>query len=535
MRLQNDILFTDLPKYIHGPFIPAKGNNLGWTTVPYQHADFSGTGLTMGAHAPFQEIALDLKLSGGYDLYAAIPRTQIRFRVEGTEGYLQYFPEHGGTGTNLQEVHLGHYDMTGKKLYVSRVDPPECTHYRGTWGAGLFYIRAVPSDKPKFQRNMVATNDGWSYFALKGFKDIDTIRSQFTPLEHSDVFRLLYSPGNADCTMNSFTKAGSVLTSDLAWGYRDCDLRAQEAIIKLRALGIDPNAEALRSCRRLGIEFHFYVRLQGFEAAYPWTGVFNSTAFINHPEWRCIDEEGDPLAFFSWAHPGAQEHLLAYYDELINYGGDGICLAFTRGLPLMVCEPPVIEAFTKKHGRAPNLPQECDSPEMNAVRQEILTAFVQKLYKRLVAKKQTLSAIVPADGEKFQNSGIDYKGMVAQGLFQATYVIGDAHQSDYYKSLHASKKTQVYPNGTLWDKAYDPVNLAKDALEKIHDPGFSGSIHWDIEAQFENPYNWFFYRRLGSVDHLRDVAAGKVPSPKIQRLKSVAGIKVSRYNPNVGY
>jgi hypothetical protein len=535
MRLQNQVLFTDLPKLICGNFLPARGNNLGWTTVPYEHQDFSGVALSTGAHAPFRELALDLKLTGEYDLYAAIPRSQTRFRVDGMEGYFQFFPEHGGTGCNIQEVHLGHFDMTGKKLHISRTNPPEVTHYRGTWGAGIFYIRAVPANKPKFNKNMVATNDGWSFFALKGFAGLETIQAQFEPLAQSDVFRMLYSPGNADCTMNPFAKVAAPLTSDLAWGYRDCDIRAQQALIKMRALGIDPIAEAVRCCRRIGLEFHFYVRVQGYQAAYPWTGVFDSATFMEHPQWRCIDEEGEPIAFLSWANPEAQDHLMAYFEELLNYEPDGICLALNRGMPLMVCEPPVIDAYKKKYGRAPNLPQECDSPEMNTVRQEIFTAFVMRLYKLLLSKKKHLSFIIPSTIPKLQAAGVDIKGLVDKGIVQALYIPGDAHECPDLKAMQASGKTKVYPNGNLWDKTYDPQNLAKDALTKIHDAGFAGGYIWDIEALFENPYNWFFLKHLGSPDYLRELAAGKITPPKIDRLKRVGGIKITRYNPNVGY
>ena len=77
----------------------------------------------------------------------------------------------------------------------------------------------------------------------------------------------------------------------------------------------------------------------------------------------------------SYAYPQVQDHMLAYIEELLAYSPDGICFAFNRSLPMMICEEPVINAFEERHGRTPRLPEEVDSPEMLAVRHELLAAF----------------------------------------------------------------------------------------------------------------------------------------------------------------
>ena len=125
------------------------------------------------------------------------------------------------------------------------------------------------------------------------------------------------------------------------------------------------------------MELHFYHRMSAFYGPFPHVGA-NKKFFLAHPEWRCRDEFGQTLNFMSYAYPQVQDYVLAYFDELLDYDPEGLCLAFNRGLPLMICEEPVIEAYRKKYGHAPRLPEEVDTPELQAVKAELLADFVAR-------------------------------------------------------------------------------------------------------------------------------------------------------------
>ncbi|MCE9589391.1 MAG: hypothetical protein K8S99_02580 [Planctomycetes bacterium] len=527
----DDVFITDLPRRVVGGLRPARGKGEGWVELTWECDGKSGTGLATGALSGAPELIIDLGIEGEWVLYAGLAAySGLRMWLDGEKGYRQFNVHHGGP--RLQECRFHRADLTGRRLHVAPVPGPR------SQGLGLTYLRARREDHApkKSARNVVGTNDGWSYLALDGCETAADVYRMFTPLRDSDVSRLLYGPGGADFTSYHPTKIGTCAPHEPTHAFRECDVIHARAVKRLRETGVDPLAVAAGACRDVGVELHFYIRPEAFFGAFPWDGLFDSRFFLDNPQWRCRDEFGDQVMRMSYAHKGVQDHMLAYIEELMRYDPAGISIAFNRSLPVMICEEPVLEAYEARHGRRPALPTECDSPEMLRVRQDLLTnGFLARLHAMLSARGKALSFIVDGDGEHNAKLGLDLKDVIGRGWLQAVYNTGPCHGSAFWREIAASGKTEVYPTGHNWDAAHDHANMARAARDNILDAGFAGPLLWDIESCFENPYNWHVVRHLGSRAFLNDMIDGRVAPPPLPRTTRLNGVKTDRYNPNASY
>lgn len=226
-------------------------------------------------------------------------------------------------------------------------------------------------------------------------------------------------------TMRPDTKYGESPLRPDKDNYYERDWIFNESLRRFRDANIDPLNVVRQATRECGLELHFYPRMLAFYGCFPhvsWTTEF----FKTHPQCRCFDEFGKPVNIMSYAYPQVQEHLLGFYRELLEYDPDGICLAFNRGLPLMICEEPVLAAYESKYHRRPILPEEVDSPEMLTVRHELLADFVERVNHLLEERGKELSCIVPRNFERNRIFGLDIELLARRGAVK-TVMVGAGH------------------------------------------------------------------------------------------------------------
>ncbi|MCM8817681.1 MAG: hypothetical protein NC913_09285, partial [Candidatus Omnitrophica bacterium] len=291
----------------------------------------------------------------------------------------------------------------------------------------------------------------------------------------------------------------------------------------------------------IGLELHYYFRVGAFYWPFP-LHLYTSSFYTNNPQWHCVDEFGNKVRRISYAFPEVQNVILQYFEELLEYQPDGICLAFNRGLPLMICEQPVIDAFEKTYGRRPKLPDECDSPEMLGVRHKLLADFISKVYKLVSSKGKVLSCIVPRDFERNLLFGLDIEMLVKNGYFESV-LVGAGHKDDpkLNQELEPVKRlkhtgTKIYPGGSgvnAHGGAWKPGDLKARAsfMAKILDAGFDGAYFWDIDQIVETGTEWEIIRQFGHKDILESILDGKIPKVSYHNTRKIFDLTVDRYNP----
>ena len=541
-QAEQEVLITDLPARVAGGFTPAEGVGTGWIAVDFSTPEFSGVGLATGYDSGAPELVLELGLEGEYVLYLGVGcYDSIRVWLDGEHGFREMIAGHGGH--NFMECRLHAADLTGRRLHIAPVPVDGLREFDAHIFLG--YLRAVREDHaPKTSaRNMVATNDGYSWIALDGMDTVRDVSKFFAPYRDSDFYRMLWNTTGADVSGNHLTKVGTVLPFDFTHAYRRCDREYAATTKRILESGGDILAEAVTSAREVGIELHFYIRPEAFFAPFPYHGVYASQFLLDHPEWRCRDEFGDEIMRMSYAYPQVQEHMLAYMEELLAYDPDGICFAFNRSLPMLIAEEPVLAAFRERYGRDVKLPEEFDQPEMQAIRQQILAGFVTRLQALLASHGKVFSCIVDADPDAALSMGLNLEGLLQQGLVEAVYTTGYAPQSDYWARLRdAYPGVKIYSSlhythaeDTIAPQPFDHRWQA-GALKGVLEAGFAGSWYWDTENMHQNPYNWHVLRHGGSPEFLDRVLADD-PEQRVrfQKIAETMGVKRGKNDPMRSY
>ncbi|MCM8822185.1 MAG: hypothetical protein NC831_05160 [Candidatus Omnitrophica bacterium] len=523
-------IFSNLPSLICDSFKPAECPGDGWISFDYTLDDFSGKGLATGAYSKAGELVLELKLCGWHKIYVAF-NPEIRIWLDGDKGYYQV----KGSPHDVRDYFCFEADFTGKKLHIAPV--------RSAFSNKeiiIFYIRAVESSRSDSKRNLIATNDGHCLF-WNGMDSYRDLYKYILPLENSDFFRIIWGVyGGGLINVKESRFADRLPWPDSACFYQNSWVfnRSLENLIKE---GIDPLGLVRQITKEIGLELHFYFRVAAFYRPFP-LHCCTLSFFAKNPQWHCIDEYGNRVRRISYAFKEVQDVICGYLNELLDYDPEGICLAFNRGLPLMICEKPVIEAFKKRYGRNPRLPEECDSPQMLSVRHNLLADFVERVYKLVFSRGKVLSCIVPRDFDRNLVFGLDIEMLASRSYFESI-LVGAGHKDDpeVNTDLEPVKKlkvagTKIFPGGSgvnahggAW-KPFDTVARAS-FMAKILDSGFDGAYFWDINQIVESGTEWEIIRQFGHREILDKIKEKKMPAVRYHQTKKIYDLTVDRYNP----
>jgi hypothetical protein len=530
--LDGQAYFTNLPELIAGDFKAANGPGAGWFPFKYELDRFAGVGLATGAHSPAGELVLDPGLTGWHRLHTA-HTPAMRMWLDGEDGYC----ETSGVMSEVRDFAFPAADFTGRRLHIAPVRGAE-----GSRELTLFYLRAEPLDGlPASHRNLIVTDDGHGVFwaGMDGPRDL---YRHIYPFRDSDVFRMVWGLyGGGPLSLRADSKvAESPIRPEETYFY-DGDRTFSRSLERFRDAGADPLAVVRQATREYGLELHYYNRMSAFYGPFPHMG-WSSRFFLEHPEWRCRDEFGQMLNFMSYAYPPVQDYVLAYFDELLDYDPDGLCLAFNRGLPLMICEEPVIDAYRRKYGREPKLPEEVDTAEMQVVKHELLADFIARVQALAAKRGKVVSCIVPRDLEHNRLFGLDVELLIRRGLVE-TVMVGAGHGDDgalnddiapvqALKELGMASGVKVYAGGSnaVHGKAWvGDLQTRARRMANILDAGLDGGWFWDAEGIFN--MNWEALRRFGDRKTLDRIIRGEWPESTEHETLSIHDLVVGRYNP----
>jgi hypothetical protein len=548
-RLAEAIILSDLPELVDKTYIDAADPDL-WSAIPYRAAGFSGVMLAEGEGPSLAPLTLRLHQKGVYRIWLGVYRHlagatfQIRVRLsadlccqkvglpkEAREGYPSCLR------STLYEILWKEADLTGQDLILAGFD--SSSHEMGA----LAYLRLEPIEKmaPKPERRVVhpltITNDGHGIFGeVPHFRPEDLLESLEKIPDGSCVRTLIWGSGCGD-VCNYPTTVGTYLQGKVS-NYWHPFNRIWSSNLELWRKNGWNSLELLREyTRRRNWEFQVYIRMEAFAAQFPWDWTAHSDFFYAHPEYHCLDRNGQRVGRLSYAYPEVQEHMLRLIREIADYGPDGICLCLTRGLPLVLYEPLMVELFKNKHHVDPRTLKESD-PRWMAYQAEVITPFMRKV-KNTLGARQRLSAMVPGGRIDCERWGLDVATWVREGVVNDLLPVGqsfnkqDVHYDDpdnldfrYFSELAGREKIRLIPMLYAWvNKDYPGW---RRLMYSFLDRGADGYGVWD-GCEAEN----LTFPRIADIGYEAKRRAAP-PKDKVKfrkvRLLSMNGYRMDRYH-----
>ena len=540
-----DILISRLDECVEtGPVSPlARPGH--WRAVPYQAEGFDGVLLGCGEATCPEPIRLRLGATGQYRVWLGLyawGSAAIRVRLTGDLCCTQVSaPAYSVIEPPvLHELPWRECDLTGQDLWLEGA-----YSYRALVGA-LAYVRLEPVavlpqalPGPRVWRGMCISNDGCGVFRHgPHHRPEDLLETLETVPDDSCMRSLLWGNGNAD-NCNYPTKIGSPLFQS-RWLDPHVAGDGTFSLPNARQWQ-EPGWDSLRLVReytrKRSWELHVYIRMEAFAGSYPHEDLVWSEFFHDHPEWWCLDRDGNPVNRLSYAVPEVQDHMLELIAEIGAYDPDGVCLCLTRGIPVVLYEPLMVAGFEEQHGVDPRSLDELD-PRWLEYQAKILTAFVRRARERL-DPRQHLSAMVPGNEAECRRWGLDVAAWVRQGLIDDLYPVAQRFNSahthydapealdlSYFQGLEGRDRVRLIPcfyTWTLYNR--DPAafrRLVRSAL----DEGADQYCIWDGDASYDGgKIGDIGYESWGGPEYV----PAAPPETRTVGLRSLNGFHVGRY------
>lgn len=154
-------------------------------------------------------------------------------------------------------------------------------------------------------------------------------------------------------------------------------------------------------------------------------GIFASSFYRSHPEWRRVSKDGKPSGL-SFYYPEVRNERVDILMEVAELGADGLLVGCDRQVPMLQYEPPMVEEFRLQSGIDAT---KIDSSDRDSYEQwirfraDFFTQTLRELKQRLedlAVKRGTLIPVgvrIPAGG-LFLNmaQGLDVETWCREGL-----------------------------------------------------------------------------------------------------------------------
>lgn len=561
------VVHTDLSKVEPAAaLITGKRQKGKWKMIPFSTADMKGTALSIysGTNPPVVKVALAER--GWHAVYVGLATTSGGFNIDGNgiKAKLSDEPVFKRMANNLalmknrraviQECYLTVANLSGQSVEIAPMPGLPAT---------VCYVKVVPltdaevtaSRAQSKQRTSIATFDGHSWIWPFKPTTAEELAEEFRGYEETDIGKWWFQVTGADlvCYPSKVGTYAGEGTVDFPNGTYAIYTKSLETLFKK---GVNPLKVARDAAKAQGTEFHVMLRPAGWVGSMPYEETFNSKFFYAHPEWRCMDRDGTPTFFMSYAVPEVRRHLIEVFRETLELQPEGVGFLFNRGMPLMLWEDAFCERFKAMHN-ADAKAVEDDDPRIHAARAAIMTDFmteVRALLDETAAKqgrkeRYKISLGTFAKEADNQRWGLDLPNWIQQGLVDDLATTWFAYHTsfektpgkidmEYYRRITKGTKTKAYPMVIAW-KTGKPKELCKQAAGYLA-AGDPGVAIWDPQVMKGwpegSPGNVFdVLGKLGQRDELERWAKDGVPQPLTIPLTRLDENYFSRWFPNTGF
>ena len=455
-----------------------------WKVIPYATQAFAGRSLSAYAETGAPTVSLPLETTGWHAVYVGVgtvtngiaeTNNVVRAKLSGDDVFRRMSNhQHVRSGQDrrdsIEEVFLTVADLEDQSVEIAQA---------AFQPAAVMYVKLVPltddevaawqaGDRTEATRPLIATFDGHSWIWPYRPRIAAHLKETFEGFQHSDFTKWWFQVLGADLVCYP-TKVGTVPgmeTEDFfRWEYKEY----VDSLKALFAAGVNPLQVACDAAREQGVEFHIMIRPGAWQGTAALDETFSSRFFREHPEWRCVDRDGTPTFYMSYAVPEVRQQILDVLREALAVKPDGVGFLFHRGLPLMLWEDAFCEQFQQAYGEDARSVTEND-PRIAALRGKIMTGFLRQVRDLLdevqqdlrLEKPLTISVATFSKESDNQKYGLAVEQWIDQQLVSDIAVGWFAHHTSfndpggslpdmaYYRRITAGKDVGLYPFVIGW-------------------------------------------------------------------------------------
>ncbi len=503
---REEVLITNLPDRVTEGQVSATTKLDHWRIVDYVLEEI-GPGKGLIPNGQPGPLTIELEVSGQYQISLVTKYAHVYAKLSGEESFDECEAISEGIERegwySAEEVLWREADLTDRDLVVDDES------------GNLLAIRLVPvgpGDSSKAERAsevrwpMVFTHDDGVMFESV-HETPDELFELCERIQPSSCVRLMiYMAGFGDVCLGP-TDVGTTFGELGQVPWRDIGLNALENVKRYHQWGINPTQAMVEYGHDRGWEVYLYVRHRGYGHTIPLEGPWDSRFFHEHPEYRNIGPNDEPVLGLSVAYPEVREHLCEFYAELAGLGADGVSPCFIRGCPIVLYEPPMVDGFQEKYGEDPRQLPEWD-PRWLDYTAEVVNTFMRQL-NEAIGPDCKLSPMIHGTYQLNHHFGMDIATWVAEGIVGDLFIMGDGYaygtsgihsyagwkdglDYEYFQRLPGREGVRLWPMFYAGhDFEDDPIGHCR-FLQRCLDQGADGYGLWDAASHAsESPeYIW---------------------------------------------
>lgn len=496
--------WTDADSHVHKPI--AKPSAGRWRIIDYKSEQYSGRAL-MTTSPEAAVVTIPLGGEGWHAVSLGISERQweqaaIEVRLTG-DVHWQLFRNSAGNGWGgpLYEEPWLFADLTGKSLEVrfpQNMGAMVAAFREKPIVASLYSVRVVPVRpehvaqlQEKRHLPLVYINDGFGIFYNAKEPGPHIVRDALGQFAGSDFDVCCF--GNIGGDLVNFPTPHGTLAGKDGWDFRrPGDRRCAENLAAMIAAGEDPLKQAVDQAHAQRQKFWLYLRPQAYTSEPPYDHILRSEFFAAHPEYRCVEADGNAVSKLSIAYPEVRKNLNAILSEGLKRGADGLTIAFVRGYPCVRYEEPVQKAFQDKYGVDPRTLPDTD-PRLRLLWAEFLTTWLTEIRALLdeagpspLLKRRELSVIVGPDLDWNMKYGFDVFAWGRQGLVDVVmpypYVEDGKVSVAEFASALKGTNVRLQPSLGTFEQNVTIAEMRKRA-HAFYTAGATGLSRWDCYSQ----------------------------------------------------
>ena len=577
---RKELFVTNIDEIFEPQELIAEGSEKKkWNVIPYQNNEFSGKLIHTTAGAAAGTLTYDPKLKGWYKIYVTTPTfpSVVNYLKLSSDFAYTYYSNMSNNYMGMEEYYWKAADMTDVSIIFNYENagvrrPSSIAAFRFVPMSDEEAAAYVADGKNPNTKRIYYCDDMNNRPLFLDMKEKEQWLSALIALENTDVE--WFSPEIYDFDHVDYAPwVPGYFGGKGKYTYWDVISTISE---KAHEIGIKV-APAIRM-GLWGMCFpHFY----------GGTGEVFSTA---HPEFACVDRNGDRTSAMSYAFPEIRKLRIDTLVQAAKSGADAVTLAACRGIPYMLFEKPVADEFYEKYGEYPyELP--LDDPRLNAVHCDIMTRLFRELREALDEAcgkdKVEIHLVGLYSIEDDLLHGFDVERLAREGLVNAIgthtrrliEIVPDSIRKDddperidiekYNKfireetsalflsdgscfepqknsrgedifpksKIEATKQwkafsdkygIKIYSCGTMFFEGTSPKTLQN--LAELYDAGMYGMSIWNAPCLSTCGALWDFCRKLGHVDGIANRAAFP-DGYKTYRVIKYGNCNINRYKP----